>query len=168
MNILILLVISVQAIKIPVYKRPAGTDQTIPLNLWNVRRYNWDSQENFHNFCVIFGSQFVLQILQPKKALVTRVCMKKYKWEPISLSLIKDLLSGKTVVYRQRTLKNLNHIYEILITLNVQWSILKKSSQHPVSTWQILPYPLYSKTHFPIKAYVRINYCLIYDLYNIN
>ena len=48
MNILILLVISVQAIKIPVYKRPAGTDQTIPLNLWNVRRYNWDSQENFH------------------------------------------------------------------------------------------------------------------------
>ena len=63
MNVLILLMISVQAIKIPVYKRPAGTDQTIPLNLWNVRRYNWDSQENFHNFCVIFGSQFVLQIL---------------------------------------------------------------------------------------------------------
>ena len=63
MNILILLVISVPAIKIPVYKRPAGTDQTIPLNLWNVRRYNWDSQENFH----MRRSQFILQILLPKK-----------------------------------------------------------------------------------------------------
>ena len=50
MNVLLLMipVITAQAIEIPQYKRPVGNDQTIPLNLWNVRRYNWDSQENFH------------------------------------------------------------------------------------------------------------------------
>ena len=46
MNIFILMIISIQAIALN--KRTPGNDPVPPINLWNLRRYTWDSQENFH------------------------------------------------------------------------------------------------------------------------
>ena len=41
------MIFSVQAIKISLIKRTPGNDQVAPINLWNLRRYTWDSQEKF-------------------------------------------------------------------------------------------------------------------------